>query len=185
LAGADAVLQTIAEGPETVCLVRKFCAEQPQTLACFVKQSLAHGGISAVDELLEALGLLTGYLAATRVIRLMALLGQECLHVRVLREKRLGLAAPGLGEFGEGLLHLVRLDHGRLGNGLCLMAERALVHTLGFLADAPCFDEAFFELSQRGGNTVVEGEIAGGRLASAPAQFLDLGNGNHQVAKPG
>src|SRR2546429_7230579 len=49
----------------------------------------------------------------------------------------------------------------RLGQSLRVSSKRALVDGLGLLADAPCFVQALLKLAARGGDAVVERQVAG------------------------
>ncbi len=124
--------------------------------------------------MLEPLSLCTCHLAASRVVIVVSLLGNERFDVGMLGQERLSLLSPGSGEIPKGLLDLVCLNNSRFGQSLCVSSKRALVDGLGLLADAPCFVQALLKLAARGGDAVVERQVAGSHLTRTPAQLLDL-----------
>src|SRR6266851_2389216 len=123
---------------------------------------------------MEPLSLCTCHLAAPRLVIVVSLLGNEHFDVGMVFQERLSLLSPGSGEILEGLLDIACLSDGRFGQSLRVSSKRALVDGLGLLADAPCFVQALLKLAARGGDAVVEPQVAGSHLTRTPAQLLDL-----------
>jgi len=107
--------------------VRELASEQLEEVPGLLYVTLADGRIGGGNQFLEPPCPGPGSFAASGFLVLLVLFGEEGADIWVLREEALSVLAPGLGQFGEGLLNLAGLDNCGLGHGTGITPESALV----------------------------------------------------------